>query len=252
MRNRLPIPNLISSIGVTMVLLHLMIKSPSPKIIFVPFIICSSSMIGMSVAKIINKEKLQVVFHKLFVLGFLMFFVGFFIVANYINIRDKNYTMLIFSIPFWLAGIYMIKNKLSNKMARQSGGIGVVFPIVMSVLLVFIVLLEGVFLLFTGIKNGELAIIFFGMFFTMGAFAFVLAVLTLRGCFDKLKVDVLGLYVGVVLVIIGSGFIGLKFAETYSVLETIEAFGVWMIIPILMITVGIFQVIKCLSENKEK
>ena len=252
MKNYVSIPNLISSIGVTIILIQLMIKSPSPKLIFVPFIICSSSMVGMNVAKILKKQKLQVVFHKLFVGGFLMFFLGFFVVANYINIRDKNYNMLIFSIPFWLVGISMIKNKLLNKERKQNGETSFPFAIIISALLVGIVLLAGIFLLVFGIREADVPLIFSGMFFTFGSFTFVLAALTIRGCFDKINIDVLGVYTGIVIMMIGSGTIGVKFIETYSWLKTIETFGAWILIPILMITIGILQIVKCLAKNKRK
>lgn len=115
MKKSLVTRNLSSSLLVTVLLLYFMTKSPSPKIIFVPFLICSFSMVGKSIARILKKEKMEFVFGKLFVLGFLIFFIGFHVVAGYMSIRDKNYSLLIFSIPFWLVGIFLIKNKLLNK-----------------------------------------------------------------------------------------------------------------------------------------
>lgn len=63
--------NLISSIMVTVLLLYFMTKSASPKIIFVPFLICSLSMAGKSIARILDKKRLEIVCSKMFVLGFL-------------------------------------------------------------------------------------------------------------------------------------------------------------------------------------
>ena len=65
--------NLISSLFATVLLLCFMIKSPSPKIIFIPFLICSLSMMGKSIARIMNKEKMEFIFSKIFTFGSLAF-----------------------------------------------------------------------------------------------------------------------------------------------------------------------------------
>ena len=87
------------------------------------------------------------------------------------------------------------------------------------------------------------------MIFTSGSLAFVLAGLTIKGCFDKVKIDVLGLYAGVVIAVIGLGFLLLKHRESYSLIETVKSFGLWIVIPIMMTVVGIFQVVKCLKNR---
>ena len=72
----------------------------------------------------------------------------------------------------------------------------------------------------------------------------MLAALTLKGCFDKVKMDVLGLYAGAVIAVIGIGFLLLMSKEPVS------SYGLWIIIPILMILVGIYQVVKCIRNRK--
>lgn len=250
MKNSLHMRSLISSIVATLMLLYFFTDSQNPKIIFIPFLICSLSMIGKSIAQIMSKKKLELIFGKIFVLGFLLFFIGFLVVATFLSIKDRNYGLLIFSIPFWLIGIFLLKNKFFNKKSEKDEESSLTFIILMSGLLVLIGLLVGIFLLIFGFKQSNLGIIFSGVIFTFGSFAFVLAALTLKGCFEHLKIDVLGLYAGVVIAVIGAGFILLKFMETYSVSETIQAFGLWIIIPIMMTVVGIYQVIKCI-RNKE-
>lgn len=250
MKNGLSTKNLISSIVVTVLLLYFMAKSPSPKIIFIPFLICSISMAGKSIARILDKQKLERIFGKLYIGGFLLFLIGFLAVAGYISVRDKNYSMLVFSIPFWIVGVYLIKNKLLNKKGKKNGESVLTFAFVISTLLVVVALLVGVFLLIWGLKETNIGVLFGGIIFTFGSFAFVLAGLTMRGCFDKLKIDVLGLYTGAVFVIIGSGFIVLKFIETYSLVSTIKLFGLWIIIPIMMTAAGVIQIVKCLRNRK--
>lgn len=250
MKNRLSTRNLITSILVTVALLYFMAKSPSPKIIFIPFLVCSISMAGKSIARILDNKKLEFIFGKIFVLGFLLFFIGFLIFAGYISIRDKNYSMLVFSIPFWLVGILLIKNKLLNKTEKKNGESVLTFAIVISALLVVIALFAGIFLLILGFKDSDMGLIFGGVIFTFGSLAFVLAALTMHGCFDKVKIDVLGLYAGVVIAVIGMGFILLKFKESYSLMETMKSFGLWIVIPILMTVVGVYQIIKCIRSKK--
>ncbi len=250
MKNNLSTRNLISSIVSTVLLLCFMAKSSSPKIIFVPFLICSLSMAGKSIARILNKKKMEFLFGKLFVLGFLLFFIGFLVVACFVSIRDKNYSLLVFLIPFWLVGIYLIKKRLFGKKRKNNAESVFTFAIIISTLFVVIALLVGIFLLVLGIKDADLGLILGGVIFTFGSFAFVLAALTIKGCFDKVKIDVLGLYAGIVIAVIGIGFILLKFGESYSLVETIRSFGLWIIIPILMTAVGVYQVIKCIRNKK--
>ena len=250
MKNNLSTRNLISSIVSTVLLLCFMAKSSSPKIIFVPFLICSLSMAGKSIARILNKKKMEFLFGKLFVLGFLLFFIGFLVVACFVSIRDKNYSLLVFLIPFWLVGIYLIKKRLFGKKRKNNAESVFTFAIIISTLFVVIALLAGIFLLVLGIKDADLGLILGGVIFTFGSFAFVLAALTIKGCFDKVKIDVLGLYAGIAIAVIGIGFILLKFRESYSLVEIVRSFGLWIIIPILMIAVGVYQVIKCIRNKK--
>ena len=243
MKRSLATKNLITSLIATVLLLHFMVKSPSPKISFLPFLICSISMTGKSIARIMNKEKMEFIFGKIFTLGFLVFLIGFLIVAGYTSVRDKNYSLLIFSIPFWIVGIFLIKNRLLNKKEENSGESFFTFAFITSALLVVIALLAGIFLLVYGIKKAEFGLIFGGVIFTFGSLAFVLGTLTLKGCFDKVKIDVLGLYAGAVIAVIGIGFLLLICTEPVS------SYGLWMIIPILMIVAGIYQVIKCIRNR---
>ena len=250
MKKNLATRKLISSIMVTVILLYFMAKSPSPKITFVPFLICGIAMIGKCIAQILDKEKLEFIFAKIFVFGFLLFFIGVLVLAGYISIRDKNYSLLVFLIPFCIVGIFMIKNKLLYKKQKKNGESFFTFAFVISILLVVIALLAGIFLLVSGIKDADLGLIFGGVIFVSGSLAFVLAGLTIKGCFDKVKIDVLGLYAGVVIAVIGLGFLLLKYRESYSLIETAKSFGVWIVIQIMMTAAGIFQIIKCLKNRK--
>ena len=94
--------------------------------------------------------------------------------------------------------------------------------------------------------NRNNSLIYFGVFFTFGSIAFILGALYIKGIFDKVKIDIVGLYLGFVFLITGVGLISLKSGTDLSFYETIEKLGAWSIIPVLFIIVGIFQIIKCL------
>ena len=241
MRKSLAIRNLIGSLLVTGLLLYFMVKSPSPKVIFVPFLICGLSMAGKSLAQIMNKEKWVAVFHKLFVLGFLLFWVGFLVVAAFISIRDKNYGMLLFTLPFWVDGFFLVKNKLLGKKSGKAGS-PFRFAFAISAALVVIAIAAGIFLLVLGIQRKEPALLFGGVFFVLVSLAFPLGWLTISGKLANSKVDVLGLYMGIVVAGIGIGILVWKFAEL----------GFGMIVPILMTAAGLAVVIKCLKHKKSK
>ncbi len=93
-------------------------------------------------------------------------------------------------------------------------------------------------------KNSIL--IYFGVFFFLGGMVFILAFLYIMGFFDKMKINVMGIYVGIALLIIGIGLISFQMGETYSLMGAVKKMGFWICIPIIFIFMGVFQIIKCL------
>lgn len=249
MKKSLFASKLVSAILITIVLTRSMIITPSPKIIFVPFLICSISMAMEQIGLILNKRKLAILFHKLFTIGFLLFWFGFLIVGAYVCLRDKTYGLLLFTIPFWLIGIFIIKRQLLNMKPKNKPISNLNFMVIVGASLVGIVLLSGLIILTMGIIRAETFMIFFGGFFVFGGLAFVLGVLNIMGRFDKYRIDVLGLYVGILFVVIGIGFPAIKCREMQSLSETIQAFGFWILIPIMMTVVGVLQIVKCLKNR---
>lgn len=240
MRKTLAVRNLIASLFMTGIVLYLMAKTTSPKIIFVPFLICGLSLAGKSFGQFMGREKWVTVFHKLFILGFLLFWFGFLAVAVFLSIRDKRYGMLLFTLPFWVVGFFIVKNKLLGKKSKQSASSPFRFAFVVSTILVGIAILAGIFLLILGIQRRETGLLFAGGFFTLGALTFVLGWLTINGRFETCKVDVLGLYMGALLSGIGMGILVWKFADLRF----------WILIPVLMVIAGVVQIIKSLKKRK--
>lgn len=233
---------LITAIFVTIILIYFMMKSTSSKLIFLPFLICSVAIIGKRVALLLGKNKIADILDKIFVIGFFLFWFGFLAVAAYICLRDKEYALLLYSGIFWIVGIVFAKRKLfSDKKSKSKIGIppwGAVLLIISLITL----LIVGIGLSLQGILEKEFGLYFMGSFFFFGALAFVLGVLTIIGCFDKFKVDILGFYVGIFFVLCGSGII---------VMICQQHFSAWIIIPILMIVAGITQIVKCIKLVKK-
>lgn len=251
MKNTIYTRKLITSIIATILLIYFMLKTTSPKIIFVPFLICSIAMAAKSISLLLGKQKIATIFDYVFKAGFFLFWFGFLIGASYIALRDNNLQMLIFSLPFWFIGLFFLKNKFLKTKPKKEKAINFNFPVIVSAVLVGVALLSGVALLIMGFVKADKMLLFAGAFFTFVSFTFVLFALTVSGRFDKFKVDMLGLYVGVLFIAIGIGIPAFKYTDTLSLAETVKSFGFWLIIPIILVVAGMLQIIKCLRSKEQ-
>ena len=244
MNNNFNSKKLITSIFITVLLLYFIFKTPglNSKIIFVPFWICSITMVGKQMALLLGKRKLTVIFSKLYTIGFLLFLFGFLSVAVFLSIRDENYNTLLLTLPFWIVGIYIVKRSLLNNQTSKNGKMPIHMGIIISIILVLVTLIAGIMLLVQGVMTSDIKLLFAGGFFPFGAFTFVLAALTVKGYFEHCKIDVLGLYIGILFVAIGVGIIAMIYQQR---------FGLWIAIPVLMIGAGVVQIIKCIRNEKD-
>lgn len=109
---------LLGIISIIIIILWLMINSNDKftKIILIPFLIASLATLGKLCSLYFKNINWTIFFHKLYTIGFLIFWFGFLIVADYISINNKQYDMIIFSILFWIVGIYFAyKNFIKKK-----------------------------------------------------------------------------------------------------------------------------------------
>jgi len=111
MRNTLIIRKLITAVAVLGLLVYFMCRTPSARIIFIPFLFCSIASIGKHLSLLFDKKRAALFFDRLFKGGFFLFWFGFLLAAGYIAVRDRHYGMLLYSVPFWLAGIFFLKRK---------------------------------------------------------------------------------------------------------------------------------------------
>ena len=90
-----------------------------------------------------------------------------------------------------------------------------------------------------------------GAFFTLGATVFILAGLYALGCFDNIKINIMGIYIGIVCLVVGIGIILFQNGTTGSFMETVKSFGLWILIPFMFIIVGIQQLIKWIFLDRK-
>jgi len=340
MKKRIFTTNIIRAIFAFLLLMFVFTKNEqlSLRIMIVSFMLMTVCYIAENLCAFTNKILGAKIFHKLFVIIFLLFGFGFLTVWNYTWMKEKQYFPILFTIPLWIFEMYIFWKHLlgikpNSKQTKKKINLGIVVPS----FLVICVLLVGSACLAIGIrdthhtnknienyltttgyyKNYELysshekedqqtyrltyvyeidgkeytiktdygsgsipdinssreikynpndpseavlvgtnsgnVLIYFGAFFLLGGMVFVLFFLYAVGVFDKVNINVLGLYVGIVCVIVGIGIIAFQMGEVSSFIEVIKRMRFWIFIPIMFIIIGGFQIVKCLFwERLEK
>lgn len=297
------------------------------QMIILPFLLCSLFSIGKNIGLITNQKRIVVLFSQLFKICFLTFWFGFLIYLSINMIQNKNYYSFIFTIPFWIVGIYMILNLFGVNVKKQ---LKFNFQAVVSSFFVITVLSIGIICLFFGIRdyiktkdycttegylidyhiydndqdsttyqleyryevdgkeytimsdygidlklipeinspkeiryhanhpeeailsgtNKSHFLIYFGAFFTLGGGVFGLAWLYLKGIFDKVKINVMAIYTSGVCIMIGIGIVLFLNDTVSSLTNTIKVMGIWILLPILLISSGIYLIVKNLFLKK--
>ena len=65
-----------------------------------------------------NKKQLAKLFSKINVIAFLVYFFSFMIVWCFTSIKNGDYLQILFSIPFWLIGIYILKKTFFDQKVK--------------------------------------------------------------------------------------------------------------------------------------
>ncbi len=326
-------------------LFHFFIKTPDffNRMIILPFLICSCTEFIKAFLFMINKTKLVPLLNKIYIISFLLYWFGFLGYWCYISFMDGQYLLPLFSIPFWLIGIYIIYQsffKTANKLVKETNKkikrvTKYNIKIITSGFLVGFCFLSGIIMLFWGITdtyklneisksytptNGYFShydiysndeegttysltyiyqvngveytiktdygtsyipnegdtrevkynpdnpqesilvgsnrgngLLYMGAFFTLVSFTFILVALSTLGYFDKFKIDIIGIYLGILFTIIGIGILLFQNGTTGSLIKTISSFGFWILIPLMFIIIGLFLIIKTLFlKNRVK
>ena len=143
-------------IPITLFLLYFFLKTPNGKLFLIPFLICSFAMLLKNVFLFFDEQRYSKQFDIIFRLSFFLFWFGFLSYWCYLSFIQKTYSLLFFSIPFWIAGIVVLKKSfwktkpnalLANITAKFN------FKVILSSSLVLLTFLIGFFLLFFGIRD---------------------------------------------------------------------------------------------------
>lgn len=85
------------------------------KIVVIPFLIFSLFFCIEKILLIINKNKLAKKVSKVYVIAFSVYWFGFLICWDYISIVNKDIMSVLFSLPLWFGGGYIISRRFRNK-----------------------------------------------------------------------------------------------------------------------------------------
>ena len=104
------ITQIITSLAVALFLCVILMKQDSVmgKAIILPFILCALSETLMGVSVLTDRLNLFEIFKKVQNISFIVFWFGFLIVFCYKTWESSDKTMLLATIPFWGAGVYLV------------------------------------------------------------------------------------------------------------------------------------------------
>ena len=109
--------NLVILIIISFFMINLFIGANNiiARIFLLPFIVCVLASIGKNIFMIKDNYKYSNIFSNIYFISFFTYFFGILIIWCYLVIRDGNYAMLIFSIPFWIIGIFLLVRRFLRR-----------------------------------------------------------------------------------------------------------------------------------------
>jgi len=85
------------------------------RLILLPFCLCFFCTFGQVLGRFFNKYMIVKFFSKLYVLIFLGYWFLVCGIGTYGAIRDREYSMILFILLFWIVGIFVIYRKFIKK-----------------------------------------------------------------------------------------------------------------------------------------
>ena len=85
------------------------------KLILLPFLICSLAKLGENIFFLCGKDSIAIRCQYIFRISFFLYIYGFLIYTDYYGIIRKNYSLIVFSIPFWFFTIPFFKTSFFQK-----------------------------------------------------------------------------------------------------------------------------------------
>ena len=111
------IKKLITSVAAVGILLKVFFNTYDlmTRIVVILFLVFAVTLGMKNVLIIMNQKALAIKVGKVYVVAFLIYWFGFLIYWDYSSFMVGNYTKILFSVPFWLGGIYFTYKRLIKK-----------------------------------------------------------------------------------------------------------------------------------------
>ena len=108
---------LIMSIAAAGILLKVLFNTNDlmTRIVVIPFLVFAVALGLKNVLIIMNQKALAIKVSKVYVVAFLIYWFGFLIYWDYSSFMDGNYMKILYSVPFWLGGIYFTYKRLFKR-----------------------------------------------------------------------------------------------------------------------------------------
>ena len=81
------------------------------RIIVILFLMFGISLLIKNICLMLKKKKLAIIFSKINIIAFFIYYFGFLIYWDYLAIKNKEYILIIFSLLAWIGGIFVVYRK---------------------------------------------------------------------------------------------------------------------------------------------
>ena len=107
----------ITAVVVFLLLMYILFNSNDlmTRLIIIPFLIFSLGFFFKSIFLILKKEKVAIIMEMIYVFSFFVYYFGFLIWWDYINIINKNYVSVLFSLFAWVGGILILYKRIRKR-----------------------------------------------------------------------------------------------------------------------------------------
>ena len=113
----------VTCIFAIVVLLKVLLQSSDimSKIVVIPFLIFAIASGVKEVFLMMNKKSWAEKAKKVYEIAFFVYWFGFLIYWDYQNLIRDNYKAILFSVPFWLGGVFFIYRRFIRKRENEKG-----------------------------------------------------------------------------------------------------------------------------------
>ena len=107
----------ITSFVVFLLMMYILFNSNNlmTRLIIIPFLIFSLGIVLKNIFLILKKDKLARIMEMIYVFSFFVYYFGFLIWWDYINIINKNYVSVLFSLFAWVGGILILYKRIRKR-----------------------------------------------------------------------------------------------------------------------------------------